>query len=67
MFSKDDINKAIHVVKEEIDYIKMTDPYATNEIDILEFTVVSLEGYRDREHVEAMLREQRAVSCASSL
>jgi hypothetical protein len=62
MFSKDDIDKAIEVIKEEIDFIKMTDPSATNELDMLEFTIVSLEGYRDRESIMAMIREQESLA-----
>jgi hypothetical protein len=61
MFSKDDIDKTIEVIKEEIDFIKMTDPSATREIDMLEFTIVSLEGYRDRDSIMAMIRE---LACA---
>ncbi|MCJ7632449.1 hypothetical protein MUP77_08665 [Candidatus Bathyarchaeota archaeon] len=57
MFSKDDINKAIQVVKEEIDYLKTTSPNATVEIDALEFTVDSLEAYRGREEFLARFRE----------
>jgi len=62
MFSKDDINKAIEVIKEEIDFIKMTEPSATNELDMLEFAIVSLEGYRDRDSTMAMLREQELLA-----
>jgi len=61
MFSKEEIDKAIEVVKEEIDFIKMTDPSATGEIDMLEFAVVSLEGYRYRDSTMAMIRE---LACA---
>lgn len=57
MFSKDDINKAIEIVKEEVNYLKMTSPNATVEIDALEFTGDSLEGYRDREEIMAKYRE----------
>jgi len=70
MFSKEEIDKAIEVVKEDIDYIKMTDPSATNELDMLEFTIVSLEGYRDRDSILAMIREQELLanvrSCSPS-
>lgn len=62
MFSKDDINNAIKVIKEEIDSIKMTDPSATDELDSLEFTIVSLEGYRDRDSTMAMIREQELLA-----
>ena len=62
MFSKDDINKAIEVIKEEIDFIKMTEPSATNELDMLGFAIVSLEGYRDRDSTMAMLREQELLA-----
>lgn len=62
MFSKDDVNKAIEVIKEEIDFIKMTEPSATNELDMLEFAIVSLEGYRDRDSTMAMLREQELLA-----
>ena len=61
MFSRDDIDKAIEVVKEEIDFIKITDPSATGEIDMLEFAILSLEGYRDRDSTIAMIRE---LACA---
>jgi prefoldin subunit 5 len=57
MFSKDDINKAIEVVKEAIDYIKTSEPNATVEIEILEFTVDSLEAHRDRDEIMAKYRE----------
>lgn len=53
MFSKEEIDEAIEVVKEEIGYIKMTDPYGTTEIDILEFMILRLEGYVDREEIIA--------------
>jgi prefoldin subunit 5 len=62
VFSKDDVNKAIEVIKEEIDFIKMTEPSATNELDMLEFAIVSLEGYRDRDSTMAMLREQELLA-----
>ena len=58
MFSKKDIEKAIQVINEEIEYIKLTCPNATVEIDNLEFAILSLEGYRDREVIEKMLREE---------
>ena len=48
MFSKDDINKAIEIVKEDIAYLKTTSPRATVEIDALELTVHCLERCRDR-------------------
>lgn len=54
LFSKDEINKAIAVIKEEIDYIKLFEPNATVEIENLEFAIISLEGYRDRESFWAM-------------
>ncbi|MCJ7635293.1 hypothetical protein MUP77_23250 [Candidatus Bathyarchaeota archaeon] len=57
MFSKDDINKAIEIVKEEVNYLKMTSPNATVEIDALEFTADSLEAYRDREEIMTKFRE----------
>jgi hypothetical protein len=62
MFSKKDINKAIDAVKEELDYLTICEPRATNEIEMLEFTVVSLEGYRDRERAWAMIREQEKLA-----
>jgi hypothetical protein len=62
MFSKDDIDKAIEVIREEIECIKLTDPNATVEIGNLEFAVVSLEGFRDRETIMAMFREQELLA-----
>jgi hypothetical protein len=62
MFSKQDIQKAIDVIIEEIKCIKMTEPQATVELDNLEFAVVSLEGYRDRESIDEMLREQENLA-----
>jgi prefoldin subunit 5 len=53
MFAKEEIDKAIEVVKEKIDYIKMTNPYGTTEIDVLESMILSLEGYLDREEIIA--------------
>jgi hypothetical protein len=64
MFSKDDVDKAIEVIREEIDFIEMTDPSASNELDMLEFTIVSLEGYRDRDSTMAMIREQELLASA---
>ncbi len=62
MFSKQDIQKAIDVVTEEIKYIQKNDPRATVELDNLEFAILSLEGYRDREAVEKMLHEQENLA-----
>jgi hypothetical protein len=64
MFSKDDIDKAIELIKEEINFIKMTDPSATNELEILEFTIFSLEAYRDRDSIMAMMRGQELLASA---
>lgn len=47
MILKDDINTAIAVIRERIDCVRMTEPSATNEIDMLEFAIISLEGWRD--------------------
>jgi hypothetical protein len=64
VFSKKSINAAMDVIREKIDYIKMTDPSATVEIDNLEFAIVSLEGYRDRDSMMAMMREQELLASA---
>lgn len=61
MFSKEAVNAAIDVIREELDYIKMTEPSATVEIDNLEFAILSLEGYRDRDSTMAMIREQELL------
>ena len=61
MFSKDEINKAIEVIREDIDYIKATCPDATVEIDNLEFAIVSLEGYRDIDAFWAMFSEEEML------
>jgi len=62
MFSKEEIQKAIDVITEEIKYIKMTEPHATVELDNLEFAIVSLEGYRDKDTIDEMLREQEDLA-----
>ena len=64
MFSKEEIDKAIAAVKEEIDYIKMTDPHVTIEIDTVEcfahaVMILSLEGYLDKETVARYIELQR--------
>lgn len=53
MFSKEEIDKATEVIKEKTDYIRMTDPYGTTEIDILKFMIHSLGRYLDREEIVA--------------
>ena len=62
MFSKDEYNHAIEVIREIIEYIKVTCPSATVEIENLEFAIESLEAYRDREKYEAEIREQEKLA-----
>jgi hypothetical protein len=69
MFSKEEIDKAIEVVKEEIDHIKMTDPHATIDIDILErfaraVMILSLEGYLDREEITRYIELEKQYELA---